>query len=43
MFIFVLRVTLVVATWVVGFKLEVMLVLVVSGVNVLLFPRLLYS
>lgn len=43
MFIFVLRVTLVEVTWVVGFKLEVTLVLVESQVNVLIFSQLLYS
>lgn len=40
MFIFVLRVTLVVVAWFVGFKLEVTLVLVESEVNVLIFPQL---
>lgn len=43
MFIFVLRVTLVLVIWVMGLKLEVMLVLGKSGVNVLIFPHLLYS
>lgn len=43
MFIFVLRVTLAVVTWVLRFKLQVMLVLVESGVNILIFPQLLYS